>query len=87
MDNIFTIFLFKKLVKQQLYWNENNIDATSRTQTLIFHSKEQGVQGITGGAMEEALWDSLGVSTVVQTEWMMVKNSDSVQLVRLSGRW
>ena len=37
--------------------------------------------------MEEALWDSLGVSTVVETEWMMVKNSDSVQLVRLSGRW
>ena len=31
--------------------------------------------GMTGGALEEALWDSLGVSTVGETEWTMVKNS------------
>lgn len=30
---------------------------------------------MTGGAMEETLWDSLGVSTVVENEWTMVKDS------------
>ena len=55
----------KKLVKQQMCWNENNIDATLRTPTLTsFTAQSEGVQVMTGGAMEEALRDFLGGSTV-----------------------
>ena len=66
----------KKLVKQQLCWNENNMVATSRTQTpASLTAKSEGVPGddwrSNGGP--EVLCDSLGTSTVGENE-MVKKN-------------
>ena len=56
--------------------NENNIGATLRSQTLTsFTAQSEGVRGMTGGAMEEALRDYLGVSTVGVTVWTMLMHS------------
>lgn len=66
----------RKLVKQQLCWNEDNRGSTSRTQTLAsFTAKSKW--GMTGGAMAEAevLCDDLGASTVGENESTMMKKS------------
>ena len=66
----------RKLVKQQLCWNEDNRGSTLRTQTLAsFTAKSEGVRGMTGGAMVEVLCNDLGASTVGENESTTVKKS------------